>query len=140
MFSILLLFAMVALSFLVLTFAKRRKKYAAFGMMAIGMLFFAAPAEAGNCGVNNFAAVQVGGFAQPAFVQSFGVPVHQNFVSSRGVFVAAPQVSPVFVQAVPIHRQFNAVNVRVNAVRGQQFRQVQTRGVFGRQRTVTTIR
>lgn len=112
----------------------------AVALMVVGMLFLTAPAEAGNCGVGGFQAVQVSGVHQPAFVQSFGVPVHQQFASTRGAFIAAPGVSPVFVQAVPVHRQFNAVNVRVNNVRGQQFRQVQTRGVFGRQRTVTTIR
>lgn len=110
-------------------------------VVAVAMMVAPSPADAGNCGFNNFAAVQVSGFHQPTFVNSFAVPVHPQFVSSRGVFVASPPVSPVFVQAVPNHvRRVNAVNVNVNAVRGQQFRQVQTRGVFGRQRTVTTIR
>lgn len=110
-------------------------------VLMVCLFFMPTFAEAGNCGVNGFQAVSVSSF-QPTFVQSFAVPVHPQFVSSRGVFVAAPQVSPVFIQAVPSHRQFNAVNVRVNAVAvpGQQFRQVQTRGVLGRQRTVTTIR
>ncbi len=107
-------------------------------LVVVGMLCVTMPAEAGNCGVNGFSAVQVSGFHQPAFVQSFSVPVHSQFVSSRGVFVAAPQVSPVFVQAIPtVHVRSVGVNA---VVPGRRFRQVQTRGVFGRQRTVTTIR